>query len=79
MYSENYKALQILPPVMTAQVFVVFEIGRFMIFSNNFREFQIKFFSRTLRTLTLHLGAIKVLSGVANLDFKYECSNPCSL
>ena len=36
------------------------------------------FFSQNLKFPTLLLGPLRVISKIANLASKYDCSNPCS-
>ena len=51
----------------------------FMIFSKIFLEkLNLIFFLQTLEFLNLKLGAVRVLSSVANLNFNFHFSNPCT-
>ena len=69
-------ASQNLPLNMTAQIVVVFEIWRLLwLFEKVFINFIWLFFPKFP---TLYLVPVRVLSKVANLACKYDCSNRCS-
>ena len=76
MLSEYSKELQILPPNMIVQILVVFEIRRLLwLFEKVFMNFIWLFFPKFP---TLYLVPVRVLSKVANLACKYDCSKFCS-
>ena len=62
---------------MNNQILLVYEIGKFPDFQNISRKFILKNFS-IFEFPTLKLGAVRVLSGVANLASKSQFSYPCS-
>ena len=66
MLSGYSQELRILPPILTSQILIVFEM-RTLILNN----------SRTLKISILLLDIVRVLSGVANLASDYGCSTPC--
>ena len=77
-YSQN---LRILSPNVMAQILVVFEIWRFLwFFSKTFQKTWTYLFSSKFQILNPVVGrrTIRVLSGVANLAYHYDCSDPCS-
>ena len=79
MLSDYSEELQILPTNMIVQIFVVFEIEGFCYFFQKvFRKLILIFFSQNLKFATLKLGPIRVISKIANLASKYDCSYPCS-
>ena len=47
----------------------------FVTFSKNFHKNQIKFFFAKLEILIFVVEVIRVLSWIANLSSKYDCSN----
>ena len=80
--SEYSQELWFLPPIMTAQILVEFEICRFLwFFFKTFSENPNLISFLKLNFLTLHLwdcqSTLKV-SGVANLASKCDCSSLCS-
>ena len=50
----------------------------FAIFSKVFSKLKLLIFFKNLKFLTLYLGTVRVLSKIANLALKHDCSNPCS-
>ena len=63
---------------MIAQILVVFEIWCFLWFFQKFSKLKVLWFFLNLKFPTLKLGTVRVLSKIANLVSKYDCSNPCS-
>ena len=67
--------LRILPPNLTSQILLVFEIWRFLWF---FQKFPKKTdFKNSKKFSILLLEIVRVLSGLATLASEYDCSNPC--
>ena len=50
----------------------------FAIFSKVFSKLKLLIFFKNLKFLALYLGTVRVLSKIANLALKHDCSNPCS-
>ena len=74
-YSEG---LQILPPILTCQILVVFELGCFfMIFSKKkYFLIQMKIF---LKISLLLLKTVRQFSVLANFAFQNDCKYSCRL
>ena len=50
------------------------DVTLFVIFSKNFRKLKLLLVFENLKFPTLYLGPVKVLSKIANLESKYDCS-----
>ena len=71
--SEYFQGLRMLPPNLTAQIFVVLDMTFFFVLPKKSRELKFEV-SQNLKFRTLQLGTVGELSEGANLASKSVCS-----